>query len=511
MQTEPEQAARATQTIGRVQEALRQGETAAITQVIELIETITAQSETISVAALSEVIARDLTTMFKVIRMANTLAFNPEGSPVTTISQAIQVVGFEKIRTLAVSLLLLENAERGANSEESRGVAAVALASGLVAQTLASRVPACDSEQAFVCAALRSYGKLLLTTFMLNEYRQAEARSEQVSVEIAYREVFGLTPEELGLQLLTQVQLPVAILDRLRSEGLPPSRQQEVGPNEAVTLTSELGMRICELIASPSTDATNLESQVINLARKYPQVAPQEAGAMMSLLREVNRRLASFGVVHGTRAFSSPFMRKFQRLSLPMEKTSDTPATAAERNGTNTNRFEEESRPYLLQGMTQLTELFAQDPLEMGRVWDAAANTIKSGLKLRSCWVLYQHPKTRQYHGHVPSGQGPAALHDRALLSGEQKSVFDVCLTRGEAVLIQNPKDPKIQPFLPDWFKPLVQSGAFILLPLRDRSGVFAVLCGHSESGDIWDRLSAVKQELKMFCQHLSLVRRLLT
>lgn len=509
MESESTLSARARLTIGRIQEALQTSETASVTQVIELIETITAQSDTISVAALSEVIARDLTTMFKVIRMANTLAFNPEGTPITTISQAIHVVGFEKIRTLAVSLLLLENAERRSCSEESRGVAAIALASGLTAQTLAAGVPGCDPEQAFVCGALRSYGKLLLTTFLTKEYRQAESLSTQVPIDDAYREVFGLTPAQLGLELLEQLRIPSEILDRLRVTSAELSSIRTLGPNEALTFTSEFGLRFCELIASPATDQTNIEAQIIQLARQFSKVVSQEPAALVNLLHQINRRLQSFSMVHGAGgAFSSPFMRKLQRLSTPVAKATE-PHASNEQEPAIHARLEEECRSCFLRGMSQITELLAQDSIDLDSVWDVAAHTIKAGLKLRLCWVLYQNPATTQYYGHFPKGQTLAALQNRPLLSGDQKSVFDLCLARGEAVLIQNPQDSKIQPFLPDWFKPMVQSGSFVLLPVKDRQGVFAIISGHAESTDIWNRLGAIQQELKMFCNHLSLVRRL--
>ena len=60
-----------------------------------------------SVTDLAETISRDSTTMTRIIAIAGSLGYNPNGNEITSIHQAIGQIGFERIRVLAVSLLLL--------------------------------------------------------------------------------------------------------------------------------------------------------------------------------------------------------------------------------------------------------------------------------------------------------------------------------------------------------------------------------------------------------------------
>ncbi|HAM73393.1 MAG TPA: hypothetical protein DCM86_17305, partial [Verrucomicrobiales bacterium] len=113
-------------TINSLTEGLESGKSAAVSQVIRLIQDITSKVDTISVDQLADLISRDLATMTKVLGVANTIGFNPTGSEITTVHQAIQTVGFEKIRNIAMALLLLDSAEQGAAGREKQQVAALA-------------------------------------------------------------------------------------------------------------------------------------------------------------------------------------------------------------------------------------------------------------------------------------------------------------------------------------------------------------------------------------------------
>jgi HD-like signal output (HDOD) protein len=305
------------QTIQRIQEGLRSSETASIAQVIELIRTVTSQSDSISIEALSEVIGRDLTIMFKLIRMANTLAFNPEGTPVTTISQAIHVVGFDRIRNLAVSLLLLENAEGRQCSDESREAAGIALVSGLVAHTLARQRGLGDPEQAFVCASLRSYGQLLLTTFLPESYRQASNLAANAPKEQAFRTVFGITPDELGQHMLAEALLPEEILEGLKPVAPAMLAARSLAPEDQLRMVAEFGLKLCELINDTQLTAVSLEQAVGELTRRYARIVPPDPKDLLQMIREVNQKLASFGTPHGAKAFASPFIGRFHQLASP--------------------------------------------------------------------------------------------------------------------------------------------------------------------------------------------------
>src|SRR5262249_27301763 len=126
----------AAETVRRVREALAHSETACVTQVLEIVQELSQKAEHLSVQDLAGLIGRDLTTVTKIMKAAPCLGYTPGAVEVSTLSEAIAVIGFEKIRNLVLSLLLIETAEGRNSTKASQEVAALALTSGLTAQTL---------------------------------------------------------------------------------------------------------------------------------------------------------------------------------------------------------------------------------------------------------------------------------------------------------------------------------------------------------------------------------------
>ena len=145
----------ATATIERIQTALKQKEAATVTRVITLIHELAEKAFIISTQELGELISSDVTVTKKVIETANKIAFNQSGSVITTVSQAIGLIGFAKVRNLAMSLLLVENSENSMNLTEQREVSAFALCSGLMSQAVIEVEDEDLAEQSFICTTLR--------------------------------------------------------------------------------------------------------------------------------------------------------------------------------------------------------------------------------------------------------------------------------------------------------------------------------------------------------------------
>ena len=115
--------------------------------------------------------------------------------------------------------MLAEQVSRTHTPEVQREYAAQSLMAGCIAQRLAmSRV--LDKQQAFICASLRTFGQIVLSSCMAEEFHRLRKEAGGEPTDDAYREVFGLTPLELGHQLLDAAKLPEEILGTLKA--IPP-------------------------------------------------------------------------------------------------------------------------------------------------------------------------------------------------------------------------------------------------------------------------------------------------
>ncbi len=79
-----------------------------LSQTVRELNKLTHSDES-SAAQLADVILRDATLTTQLIKMANTVYYNPSSQSVTTVSRAILIIGFDVIKSLCVSIKMLES------------------------------------------------------------------------------------------------------------------------------------------------------------------------------------------------------------------------------------------------------------------------------------------------------------------------------------------------------------------------------------------------------------------
>jgi hypothetical protein len=102
------------------------GDFPAMAQTVDVINSMTS-SESTSSEALAETILQDFGLTQKLLRHVNTLAYNQYGE-VTTITRAVLLMGFDRIRTLATTLILFEHFPKQARCRTGQSKCAGALA-----------------------------------------------------------------------------------------------------------------------------------------------------------------------------------------------------------------------------------------------------------------------------------------------------------------------------------------------------------------------------------------------
>jgi HD-like signal output (HDOD) protein len=495
----------AKQTITRVAAGLETGEAAGLAEIVELIQQLSGNANQTSVEELAALIGKDIVVTAKVITAANTMGYNPSGVEIATISQAIHVIGFNKIRQLALALLLIENAERTLNPHEKREIAALALCSGLMAEAVMSRHRTHEPEQAFICASLRNYGRLLMTTFMLDEYRQArEISAEGISEDEAFRRVFGLTPLELGHHLLESANLPEPILKSLRALPIDALRQASQSDEIELLILSDLSVKLGELALKPDLSAADFQRGVLSLSARTGRIFGLDSEALLAVLGEASQQLNEFARTFNLTAISQQVNpRLLSRLAgeepvairnaqaalrlatnpvapfAPVAGSSDTgtPLAPAEAVAhTSETVFQQAFET----GIEELASLLDEQPVNMGKVYQVVLKAALQGFAARDGLILTRRPDGSYLNA---LGAGPLfdAVRGRSLVRETDRDVFGISLQRMEDVFIYDAADAKIATHIPAWMKP-GNLASFVLLPIHENRKPFALLlAGWSE------------------------------
>lgn len=474
----------AQKTLARVKERLGTSKAGGVNKLIQLIHDLTSRSDSLSIQHLAEMVSREPTILDKVIAVANTLGYNPQGVPIDNIDVAIQVIGFEKVRNLAVSLMLVDNAEGQLNPEEVRETAALALASGLVARELARKGGTFDPELGFVCAILRNYGRLLMANFLAEDYREARSLASRIDSDEAYVEVFGLTPVELSFHLLKAKQLPKPLHKALEEVPAYLITTAAFTHEDDLLSITDLAVKLCELVDAADLTTAEFAGRAERLVQDAA-AAGWTGAELESLLKSVHDHLTALKVAQGGTPLSCPLLQRFEALALgrpmPPPLTSQVrhhrrnlpaapPPELTETLGSHspgTTHTPASAQQLLTRAINDLATLFDSRSPDPRQAFAIAEKALSSSLHLAHCLVLLEESGSPVFYARYGSGRLFESKRNQALAQRNGKDVFVLAIARGEDVLIENPTDPKIRPFLPQWLSEGAKEQPIILLPIK--------------------------------------------
>jgi HD-like signal output (HDOD) protein len=503
----------AARTLERASAALQTARIACLPEIVKLLRTLAGKSDEVSVSELAEIIQNDAVVMSKVIGAANTLAYNPNAVQVSNVIQAIHVIGYERIRSLAMSLMLAEQAARGRTAEEQREIAAQALIAGCLAQSMAGVRLLLDRDQAFVCGCLRSFGHMVLVSCMEEEYREAKAKAATLGDEEAYRQTFGITPLELGHQLLKSANLPEEILSSLK--GLPPAAFAvlEARPEQQTLAVVDCASRLAQLACDRRFTADEVAVRSTELAGLYEKALPGLTSEVPALLKAATLQMDHLVQTFRLRSLPQGTLNRLRNCRNALDPTrpklaaavgSAAPLAAIPAIPPSPVRTDSRSvaatvapssAPPLRPGsavplpaagtalgalslpahdwqgsLAALAGLLREPGVTQEVLHRGLLKAVQAGLGAEHCLLFAAQPRRTGFP--LLMGHGP--LHrllqrqNEVVVRGGERTVFGVCLQRGENINIHHTQDPKITPYLPTWLKDRAELGAFVLLPLTD-------------------------------------------
>jgi len=173
----------------------------------------------IGTAELTSVILRDPALTANLISTANSVLYRP-AEPVTTVSTAILIIGFERVRALALGLGIFKQAGPTANSRNLYRLLTCAYFSGLFAMALAHEAGQQNPEELLVAGMLSQLPRLLLAHAFPDRYAVLERRmtAEKLTLDRACQEVFGTSYHGLAAGIAQFWGLPEGVARHIRGE-----------------------------------------------------------------------------------------------------------------------------------------------------------------------------------------------------------------------------------------------------------------------------------------------------
>ena len=483
----------ARQTISAIEDALSDKRTAAISDIIQIVQELASKAASISINELSELIGRDPSITEKIISASNTIAFKVGGDRISAISEAVHALGFQRIRNLAVSIMLVESAANAMNPYEQREIASLSFCSGLMAKSLAhSESLPLDPELAYVCSSLRNYGKLLMTSFLIEQYRHAERLSLEVDADEAFETVFGIKPLNLGKRLLEISHLPKEITDSFREVSKETLAQLADTPEEQLLVMSELCVQVSQVTFDSRVSPDAFEDSIQSVLDDFEESLPVELDNVSQALVDIESNLDTFTQTIGTPASATPGAEILKArvngdpLPTPPKEMGMFPRKSDSVDEMAPDEREAFAEDRHREALERISEEQASGNADLAKIHDIVCESIAEGLGLSACMIFTREAHETGIYA-ARSGLGKLFLEtrNRPFVSAGKRDIFGICLNRKEDILIQDVSAGKIRSVIPDWIDTSELNQSLLILPIAGDESVYALILGTRDVGAI--------------------------
>ncbi|NQY26179.1 MAG: HDOD domain-containing protein [Piscirickettsiaceae bacterium] len=152
-----------------------------------------------SAADVAQIILRDPSLTSRLLKMANSFFYNPNGQEMSTVSRAVMILGFDKVRALTLSLVLVDSLSNGKHREKLTEEIAQSFHAAVQAQELAKKINCKKPENIFVATLLSRLGNMAFWAFAGDK---ADAllklvEAGEMTEQKAEKEVLGFSLKEL--------------------------------------------------------------------------------------------------------------------------------------------------------------------------------------------------------------------------------------------------------------------------------------------------------------------------
>lgn len=177
-----------------------------------------------TVGQLSQVILRDQSLTANILKLANS-AFYGHARRVTTVTEAVVLLGFSAIKSLVISShtsRLLTGALPGYGLQQGE-LWRHSIAVAFTARRLAVDVQLAPVEEAFVAGLLHDIGKTILSSYMENAFDEVTriAQERRMPFHEVERDLLGFDHAELGAHVAAAWSFPAELEEAIRFHHSP--------------------------------------------------------------------------------------------------------------------------------------------------------------------------------------------------------------------------------------------------------------------------------------------------
>jgi len=201
-----------------------------------------------SAEQLGTAILKDYALTAKLLRIVNSAYANRFGGRIYSVRHAIVILGFDRVRSLALSTSLFKSQGNKKHAGRISESAINSLVSGEIARQVSSGAQLDDSEQATICSMFRNLGRHLVLVYLPETYDEILALMERqgIGMEAAAERILGLSMHKLGVGIAERWRLPSRIIAAMRT--VPERASKLTREEDKLAALADFSNHLCEIV-----------------------------------------------------------------------------------------------------------------------------------------------------------------------------------------------------------------------------------------------------------------------
>lgn len=451
-----------------------------------------ATSETESVNSVTNEILKDVALTNKLLRLVNS-AHYARGNSISTVSRAVTLVGFNGIRNMALSLVLLEHMQDKGNASVLKEEFLRSLMAASIAGELCPL--ARETEEAFIGAMFHNLGRLLAQFYFPEEANVVRglvlSTRQPVTEPIASTSVLGLSFEDLGLGVAKAWGLPESIQRCMRKPvGDPPARVPAES-TERVRWMAQAANEIADTLLR--SEPKVLDERMMKVAKHYSKTLGISLGAMHEATVVARKKLVDMALAMEIRV--QPGSNAARLLRLPNESGASNQSTELqdtlsplELHATQTVSAQTLTGEVALPDVQFVTETLAAgiqdittalvEEVKLSDVLRMILETMLRAMDFQRIIFCLRDPKTDTLTGRFGLGKDVATLSKifSVPLKAADPDLFAAVCLKGADAMISDATAAHISKRLPDWYRKSINAPTFLLLPVNIKGKPFGLI-----------------------------------
>jgi len=448
------------------------GDFPAMAKTVGSVSALTSSEDT-SISALADTVLQDYGLAQKLLRLVNTLAYAQHGQ-VTTVSRAVLLMGFDRVRTVATGLMLFEHLQGQARTPALLDALNMSFYSAILGRSIAGQIGLADREETFISALFHNLGRTLVALYLPAESQAIRAGGEQQQ-ESAVTRVLGMSYASIGMAVARALNLPERLLQSM-SRVTGAQAHASMTDEEKLGALATLSNGVADALATSASPKTKKQA-IERLVKSYgPQFKALDGKTMDTLIAGAETELHEHSKTFKLNLEGSTFatgLSEFKADAIVSASVGHISSVSAADGlvdlGPSDLPAEDVPETVLTQGLHEVTSLLVTE-FTLDDVLRVILETIYRALgvaRTRAFFLLKDAtlPKARFRFG---MGQSAADMRTwmEVPLKGTQ-DLFVLALNQARDLVIKDLRSADLDPLVPEWYRATTLERRYaVLLPL---------------------------------------------